>query len=140
MPSLGKFNTLVITEIAPEGAYLDGLELGEVFLPATDIPADSIVNSSISVFVYLDSKGVATATTKQPHAQLGDFCLLRVKEVNATGAFVDIGIDKDLLVPFNEQGQRLEQGRSYLIHFYLVSENFQNYLNKQKRLPKEQSF
>jgi predicted RNA-binding protein (virulence factor B family) len=119
MPSLGKFNSLTITELAPEGAYLDGLELGEVFLPHAEVPADASANSIISVFVYLDSKGVATATTKQPHAQVGDFCLLRVKEINSTGAFVDIGIDKDLLVPFNEQGPKLEQGRSYLIHFYL---------------------
>ncbi|MBE0364034.1 hypothetical protein PULV_a1578 [Pseudoalteromonas ulvae UL12] len=119
MPSLGKFNQLTIEEICHEGAYLNGAELGEVFISAHELTPDDHEGQSISVFVYLDSQGVATATRKKPYAQLGDFTLLRVKEINSTGAFVDIGLDKDLLVPFNEQSPKMEQGRSYVIHFYL---------------------
>jgi len=39
---------------------------------------------------------------------------LTVIHVNPYGAFVDWGLDKDLLVPFGEQLHSLEEGEKYL--------------------------
>lgn len=119
MITLGRFHTLTITELSGEGAYLDGKNLGEVFLPLNEIEEQDSAGSQISVFVYLDSDGLTTATKKTPNAQLGDFALMRVKEINSIGAFLDWGIDKDLLVPYGEQNPKMEQGMSYLVGVYL---------------------
>ena len=119
MSELGQWQTLFVEEVAGEGAYLRSTELGEVFLPASELPDDLQQGDSLGVFVYLDNMGHATATRKKPLAQVGDFAFLQVKQVNKTGAFLDWGLDKDLLVPFNEQKPRMREGNSYLVKLYL---------------------
>ncbi|WP_100913388.1 S1 RNA-binding domain-containing protein [Pseudoalteromonas spongiae] len=116
---LGKMNSLVVNEIAYEGAYLtDDSGNGEVFLKKEEMPNGLAVKQVIEVFVF-EEQGNLTATTKTPIAQLGDFALLQVTSINAIGAFVDMGIGKELLVPYNEQRPKFELSRSYLVHLYL---------------------
>ncbi|MFY8349456.1 S1 RNA-binding domain-containing protein [Pseudoalteromonas sp. SSM20] len=116
---LGKINNLVVSEIAYEGAYLtDHQGNGEVFLKKEELPEGLSAKQSIDVFVY-EEQGNLTATTKTPIAQLGDFALLQVTSINKIGAFVDLGIGKELLVPFNEQKPKFELSRSYLVKLYL---------------------
>jgi predicted RNA-binding protein (virulence factor B family) len=55
------------------------------------------------------------ATTETPKIILDQFAYLKVSEVSLYGAFLDWGLEKDLMVPFKEQNQRMEEGRSYLI-------------------------
>ncbi|CCQ11916.1 FIG00949403: hypothetical protein [Pseudoalteromonas luteoviolacea B = ATCC 29581] len=116
---LGKIELLMIEEINAEGAYLNGGQLGDVFLPKHEVPKGSEAGDPVSVFVYLDSAGHPTATTKKPIAQVGDFALLRVKEINVVGAFLDNGIAKDILAPYNEQKPKMRDGHSYLVKVYL---------------------
>ena len=116
---LGKINNLIVSEIAYEGAYLtDHQGNGEVFLKKDELPEGLTAEQSIDVFVY-EEQGNLTATTKTPIAQLGDFALLQVTSINKIGAFVDLGIGKELLVPFNEQKPKFELSRSYLVKLYL---------------------
>ncbi|MBS3796592.1 S1-like domain-containing RNA-binding protein [Pseudoalteromonas sp. BDTF-M6] len=119
MSSLGQWQTLFVDEVAGEGLYLHSPDLGEVFLPAEQAPDDVERGDSLSVFVYLDNMGHPTATRTKPSAQVGDFALLQVKQVNKIGAFLDWGLEKDLLVPFNEQKPRMQPERSYLVKLYL---------------------
>lgn len=119
MSSLGQWQTLFVDEVAGEGIYLRSTDLGEVFLPAEEAPEEIEQGDSLSVFVYLDGMGHPTATRTKPLAQVGDFALLQVKQVNKVGAFLDWGLDKDLLVPFNEQKPRMQPERSYLVKLYL---------------------
>jgi uncharacterized protein len=42
------------------------------------------------------------ATTQKPKAQVGEFAYLTVAAVTDVGAFLDWGLDKDVLVPFAE--------------------------------------
>ncbi len=119
MSILGTQQTLSVQEVAHEGAYLDGAELGDVFLPRNEFTDEPEQGSQVSVFVYLDSDGQPVATCKRPLAQVGDFALLRVKDINRTGAFLDWGLEKDLLVPFNEQKPKMRDGYSYLVRLYL---------------------
>jgi len=42
-----------------------------------------------------------------------------VTQVNQTGAFVDWGLDKELMIPFAEQRIPLDEERSYIVYCYL---------------------
>ncbi|NMR24107.1 GntR family transcriptional regulator [Pseudoalteromonas sp. NEC-BIFX-2020_015] len=138
MSYLGTTQTLFVNEVSNEGAYLDGHDLGEVFLPSNEIKYELEAGDSISVFIFLDNANLATATTKKPLAQVGEFALLRVKEMNSIGAFLDWGLEKDVLAPFNEQKPRMQEGYSYLVRLYLdnasgricASNNFNRFINK----------
>ncbi|WP_261593589.1 S1 RNA-binding domain-containing protein [Pseudoalteromonas holothuriae] len=138
MNMLGRIETLMISEICAEGAYLNGNELGEVFLPSAELEEHLEAGDSAQVFIYQDSQGHPTATTKTPVAQVGEFALLRVKALSTVGAFMDIGIDKDVLAPFNEQKPKMQEGRSYLVKLYLdnasqricASSNLNKFVNK----------
>ncbi len=116
---VGTVAQLKIEEIAYEGAYLVSQSGDEVFLPKTYVNQEFELGESINAFVYQDKDEQLVATLKKPLATLGDFKLLRVKEINRTGAFVDIGIERDVLVPFNEQRPKMSEGHSYLVHLYL---------------------
>nr|WP_170829135.1 MULTISPECIES: S1-like domain-containing RNA-binding protein [Pseudoalteromonas] len=138
MIMLGSINSLMISEVCAEGAYLDGKELGEVFLPAQELEEHLEAGDSVQVFIFQDAQGHPTATTKTPIAQVGQFALLRVKALSTVGAFMDIGIDKDVLAPFNEQKPKMREGHSYLVRLYLdnaskrlcASSNLNKFLNK----------
>ena len=138
MSYLGTTQTLFVKEVSNEGAYLDGHDLGEVFLPKHEIKDELEAGDSISVFIFLDNANLPTATVKKPHAQVGEYALLRVKEINSIGAFLDWGLEKDVLAPFNEQKPRMQEGHSYLVRLYLdnasqricASSNFNKFLSK----------
>lgn len=117
--SIGRYNTLKIVTIADNGAYLDADHLGEILLPKRYLPENSQVGDSLSVFVYLDSSDRLIATTEKPLGQVGDFVSLKVIEVNKIGAFLDWGLPKDLLVPFNQQKTAMEVGKYYLVRIFL---------------------
>jgi predicted RNA-binding protein (virulence factor B family) len=46
---------------------------------------------------------------------VGEFAYLRVKDVTSFGAFMDWGLEKDLLVPSNQQQNRMIVGKYYII-------------------------
>jgi len=117
--TLGKFNLLNIVAILDKGAYLDGGELGEILLPQRDLPEDCKVGEKIKVFLYLDSAERLIATTTTPLAQVGEFVSLKVVQVNKIGAFLDWGLPKDLLVPFNQQHSEMEVGKYYLVRVFM---------------------
>lgn len=119
MAELGQFNTLEIIKETSFGFYLDGGELGEVLIPFNHAPKDCEVGDEIEVFIYLDSEDRIIATTQKALGCVGDFVMLKVKQVNNIGAFLDWGLEKDLMVPYGEQRIPLQVGRSYLVHIYL---------------------
>ena len=91
----------------------------KILLPNAYLPADLKVNDTITVFIYLDSEDRIIATNLTPSITVNKFAYLPVKEVNAVGAFLDMGLAKDLLVPFRQQASDMQEGRSYLVHMYL---------------------
>ncbi|MFT4924206.1 MAG: putative RNA-binding protein (virulence factor B family) [Phenylobacterium sp.] len=119
MAIIGAINTLEIVKQVDFGVYLDGSDLGEILLPRKYVPDDSNVGDTVEAFVYLDSEDRLIATTRKPYAKVGEFASLEVIAVNDVGAFLDWGLEKDLLVPFGEQKQRLEVGRRYLVFVYI---------------------
>ena len=103
--TIGKTNDLIISKTVDFGIYLDGGDpdeggWGDILLPARYVPLGVAVGDKINVFVYFDSEDRIIATTDQPKASVGEFSYLRVLDVNKTGAFLDWGLSKDLLVPY----------------------------------------
>lgn len=117
---IGEYNTLMVNRFVDFGAYLIDKEGNEVLLPKRYLTGDEELDDMMEVFVYNDSENRPVATTEHPHATVGQFSLLRVKAVNAIGAFLEWGlVAKDLLVPFREQRVRMQAGRSYIVYIYL---------------------
>ncbi|MBA6263626.1 MAG: S1-like domain-containing RNA-binding protein [Colwellia sp.] len=119
MADIGKYNTLSVVAVTDKGAYLGGGELGEVLLPNRFVPENCKVEDKITVFIYLDSAERIVATTDKPLGQVDEFVSLKVKQLNKMGAFLDWGLPKDLLVPFNQQHTAMEEGKYYLVRIFL---------------------
>ncbi|MGR3176732.1 MAG: CvfB family protein [Candidatus Anammoxibacter sp.] len=120
MIKIGQTYELEVVKTVDFGVYLDAKDLGEVLLPRRHAPLDLVAGDSIKVFLYLDSEDRPVATTQKPKAKVGEFAYLSVEAVTNIGAFLDWGLDKDVLMPFAEQHKRpIEVGHSYLVYLYL---------------------
>jgi len=119
MAQIGRMNKLTIKRIRDYGAHLDGGEAGDILLPTTQVPKKCRPGDEVEVFVYMAGTGRLRATTQKPDATVGQFAKLRVKANTPSGAFLDWGLQKDLLVPKREQLARMEEGRSYVVFVFL---------------------
>lgn len=115
----GNSYILSVVKIVDFGAFLDGIELGEILLPQKQCPSDLSLGHSLKVFVYLDSEDRPIATLLTPKAEVGEFAYLEVVATTKVGAFLDWGLDKDILVPFSEQHRELKVGQSYIVYLFL---------------------
>lgn len=122
MPSLGKRATLSVLRIADHGLYLDAQNMGDVLLPNCFVPKGAGVGDSIDVFLYCDSADRLVASTQTPRAEVGEFASLQVVSVEERmGAFLDWGLNKDLLLPNREMEGRPRPG-DWLVVFIRVDE------------------
>ncbi len=120
MALLGKRNLLTITRQGPPGYFLDDGEGGEILLPGKYIPEDSKPGDTIEVFVYRDSEDRLVSTTETPLAMVGDFAALKIVDISpGIGAFLDWGLEKDLLLPRREQGGFRNVGEKVVVHVFL---------------------
>lgn len=119
MMDIGRYNTLTIARFVDFGAYLSDSEGNEVLLPRKYIPAGVVAGQTLDVFVYTDSEDRPIATTQKPKASVGELVWLEVAAVNDTGAFMDWGLEKDLLVPYREQRSRMRKGGRYGVYVFL---------------------
>ncbi len=118
---LGKINRLKVGRISPFGTYLVDDEQNEVILP-DNYESDVELDELIDVFIYLNSEDQYAASIEQPLIETNKFAYLQVKDVNRVGAFMDIGISKDLLVPYAEQTEEMRVGNSYLVFMFVDEE------------------
>jgi predicted RNA-binding protein (virulence factor B family) len=119
MTEIGKFNILKACRAAREGTYLCDEEGEEVLLPAKEEPEDLLIGDQLRVFVYRGPDDKMVATLKEPKVVRNEFAYLQVVEVTRHGAFLDWGLDKDLLLPFSEQARKMKKGEWCLICLYL---------------------
>jgi predicted RNA-binding protein (virulence factor B family) len=121
MLRIGQFNNLMVIKEVDFGFYLDSEDdqWGEILLPYDQAPKGCSAYDHLDVFIYFDSEDRIIATTKRPHAMVGQFNLLRVASMEKVGAFMDWGLPKDLLVPFGEQKIRLQASRSYIVYVFI---------------------
>jgi len=115
----GKECEINILKRSGVGLYLSDESGEEVLLPNKYCTEEMKPGEKVKVFIYRDSEGRKVATTLTPKINLHEFALLKVNALTAVGAFLDWGLEKDLMVPFREQKQKMEEGRWYIVYLDL---------------------
>ena len=118
---LGEIQKLEIVKKVEFGVYLAESDREEerVLLPIKQVPAGANIGDVMEVFLYKDSKDRMIATTKRPKLILGEVALLNVAQVGKIGAFLDWGLEKDLLLPVKQQRGRVREGDQVLVSLYV---------------------
>lgn len=132
---LGKRQKLKVLRVKEFGVYLGDLDLNEgmpkpsdgaseqnvesVLLPKKQVPDGTKIGDEIEVFLYKDSADRWISTTKPTKIQVGELARLEVKQTGKIGAFVDIGLERDVLIPFKEMGAQLKVGDFVLASLYV---------------------
>lgn len=119
MVDIGQYNQLDVIKKVDFGLYLDGGAYGDILLPKRYVDKNTAIGDRLEVFIYLDSEDRLVATTLKPKAVVGECAYLKVVEVNRIGAFLDWGLPKDLLVPYNQQQKPMQKGYSYTVYLYV---------------------
>ncbi len=123
MIELGKQQVLRAVKEVEFGWYfaaLDDVKAEErVLLPAKQVPEGCTIGTELSLFAYRDSSDRMIVTTAEPKIKLGEVARLSVVQVTKIGAFLDWGLEKDLLLPFREQTVRVAVGETCLVALYL---------------------
>lgn len=123
MLRLGERQSLEIVKIVDFGVYLAdpaGHDREEkVLLPGKQVPPGAKLRDIVDVFLYRDSSDRMIATTAQSKLVIGQLARLKVKQVGKIGAFLDWGLEKDLLLPFKEQLGRVRAGEECLVKLYV---------------------
>ena len=116
--NLGKRLSLMVVKKVEFGVYL-GTSEDKVLLPKKQAPEGIEVGDSVEVFLYKDSKDRVIATTREPLLMLGQVKALKVLDTGKIGAFLDWGLEKDLLLPFKEQTAKVKPGDECLVSLYV---------------------
>ena len=122
---IGKIQTLEVIKEKEFGIYLAEPGKGKtgredsVLLPRKQVPEGTRPGDRLEVFLYKDSEDRLIATTHTPLVTVGKTAVLEVKEISKIGAFLDMGLEKDLLLPFREQTHPLEKGEKCLAALYV---------------------
>ncbi len=121
MIELGKIQKLVVQREKSFGVYLGeaGDDSCSVLLPKKQVPEGTGLGDELEVFIYKDSEDRLIATTGRPKLQVGEVAVLEVKDVAKVGVFLDMGLEKDLLLPFKEQNHQVKEGDSCLVALYV---------------------
>ena len=135
MVEMGRLNRLKVIKEVDFGVYLDGGPDGtqdggpddieqssEILLPSRYVPRDCNIGDEIEVFIYRDSEDRIVAVTDKPYVMVGGFACLKVVSMTHTGAFLDWGLPKDLLVPYSEQKPKMEEGKRYVVRVFVDEE------------------
>lgn len=123
MIELGKKQTLTVMKTVEFGIYLaenkEADAKNRVLLPAKQVPQGTKEGDRLEVFIYKDSQDRLISTTRDPVITVGQTALLKVRQVTKIGAFLDWGLEKDLLLPYHEQTVRVREGQECLVALYV---------------------
>lgn len=121
MLELGKKQKLIVIKKVDFGVYLaeEAGSQDKVLLPKKEVPQGIEIGMVLEVFLYKDSKDRLISTTREPGVELGGLAVLEVKEVAKIGAFLDWGLEKDLMLPFKQQTRRVRAGEKVLVSLYV---------------------
>lgn len=132
MIQLGEKQELTIVKKVEFGVYLADVPAGEtsyevpeerILLPIKQVKETAKIGDSVEVFVYRDSQDRLIATTNVPMITLHKVAMLKVAQVGKFGAFLNWGLEKDLLLPFKEQTGKIYEGDECLVALYIDKSN-----------------
>ena len=123
MIQLGKKQKLQVLKKVDFGVYLGEPMQADVkekvLLPIKQVPEQTKEGDILEVFIYKDSMDRMIATVREPDLQVGETAVLKVVQTSRNGAFLDWGLEKDLLLPFREQTMRVKEGQECLVALYI---------------------
>ncbi len=123
MIKIGQRQKLRVHHFTSEGAYLyDGKDPNTLALLEENLDKSIKKEDQVLAFVYKD-KGRLWASRKKPYLELGQIGLLKVVAKTKIGAFMDLGLAKDVLLPFSETMGEVHEGQYYLVRLYLDKTN-----------------
>ena len=122
MVAIGQYNDLRIISKTDMGLILTEGDK-DVLLPYNEVPKNIEIGDNINVFVYVQKDGRLIGTTKKPLACVSDFAYLTVVDDNEDGAFMDLGLGKDIFVPSREQKRPMFKGDSHVVYIFLDESN-----------------
>lgn len=120
---LGEIQKLKIKKAVDFGVYLTDDDNNLVLLPKKQIPKGANIDDEVDVFVYKDSKGRLISTTKRPFLTVGKTAELTVSDVNDVGAFLNIGLERDLFLPYSEQNKKVKVGDRVKVYMDIDKSN-----------------
>ena len=123
MIQLGKKQKLQVLKKVDFGVYLGEPMQADVkekvLIPIKQVPEQTKEGDILEVFIYKDSMDRMIATVREPDLQVGETAVLKVVQTSRIGAFLDWGLEKDLLLPFREQTMRVKEGQECLVALYI---------------------
>lgn len=148
MFQLGRKQELVVVKTVDFGVYLGedqnaGMD-ERVLLPKKQVPENCNIGDKIEVFLYKDSRDRLIATVNIPKLMVGEVGFLKVSQVTKIGAFLDWGLEKDILLPYKEQTRKVREGEEVLAALYVdkssrlaATMNVYEYLRKDSEYKKD---
>lgn len=148
MFQLGRKQELVVVKTVDFGVYLGedqnaGMD-ERVLLPKKQVPENCNIGDKIEVFLYKDSRDRLIATVNIPKFMVGEVGFLKVSQVTKIGAFLDWGLEKDILLPYKEQTRKVREGEEVLAALYIdkssrlaATMNVYEYLHKDSEYKKD---
>lgn len=119
MIKLGEYNELEVVKLKDFGTFVSDGEQ-EVLIPRGSMRDVKVeIGEKINVFIYRDSEDRIIGTLKTPFSTVYNLAYLKVVDVSNIGAFADLGIGKDILIPLKEQKYKMEVDKSYLVYLYV---------------------
>lgn len=120
---VGSFLTLEVYQVVKHGYYLTDNQGGEILLPKKLATKELTIEDKADVFIYRDSQERMVATMQMPAIKPYEFAFLRVVEIASFGAFVNWGLDRDLLIPNHEQAKMLQLDEKALVYLFVDEED-----------------
>ncbi len=144
MVKLGEYNLLKVIRAVDFGLYLDDGADG-ILLPKRFVPTATAIGDELEVFLYHDGEDRIIATTQRPKGVMGDIVKMRAISVTEHGAFLDMGLMKDIFVPTSKQISGMRPNGDYLVKIYLdeqtgriaATEKLEPYLSNEELTVKE---
>lgn len=123
MIKIGKRQKLIINNFSSVGAYLyAGTEddKDNILLPNNELEdKDLKEGDEVEVLIYRDSEDRLIATFRKTEALVGTLAKLEVVDSHPKlGAFLNWGLNKDLMLPRSQQESEVEIGKKYLVGLY----------------------
>lgn len=104
---------LKVVRVSDMGAFLDagtGKTTDDILLHKAQQTAEVKIGDVVKVFLYLDPKKRLTASMRVPKMREGQIARLEIINVTKDGAFVDVGAERGIFMPFAEMRGRPKVG------------------------------
>ena len=120
-----KENSLVelpVTRISSFGAFLDagtGESSDDILLHNGQQTSSVKVGDRVKVFLYHDPHHRLTASMRLPQIPVGEIGYAPVMLTTRFGAFIDVGTERGIFLPFSQMEERVEKGQYIWVKMYI---------------------